>query len=197
MTPLPRSLLAVLLISGLLGCAGKEFTRPDASALRNGETTYAQVVEKFGKPFAEGTVIRNGRTVRNATYVHSESAGKAARDGIVPSRSLSLYFFNDVLVGHEYLSSWASDSTDFDEGQRKYIEKGRTTEAEMVQMFGKPSGYEIYPMIASKADHAAVYAYAELESGAFSRRAFRKVLVVSLDAAGIVTEFDYTSVGPK
>jgi len=193
----PRILLAALLISGLLGCAGKEFTRPEATALRNGETTYAQVIEKFGKPFAEGTLIRNDRTVRNATYVHSESAGKGAREGIVPSRSMSLYFLDDVLVGHEYLSSWASDSTDFDEGQRKYIEKGKTTEAELVQMLGKPSGYEIYPMIASKTDHAAVYAYAELDRGTLSRKAYRKVLVVSLDAAGIVTEFDYTSVGSK
>ena len=110
---------------------------------------------------------------------------------------MAFYFYNDVLVGHEYLSSWAADSTDFDETERKQIVMGKTTEAELLQLLGKPSGYDIYPMVASKSGRAAVYAYTELEGGVLSRKAYRKVLVVSLDEAGVVTQVDYTSIGSK
>lgn len=192
-----RIFLAVLFVSGLLGCAGKEFTRPEMATLKNGETTYTQVIERFGRPYAEGSLVRNDRTVRSATYVHAEASGKPARPGIVASRSMAFYFYDGVLVGHEYLSSWAADSTDFDEADRKQIVKGKTTEAELVPLLGKPSGYEIYPMIASKSGRAAVYAYAELDGGTLSRKAWRKVLVVSLDAAGIVTDVDFTSTVSK
>ena len=197
MTARMKCLLAVFSLFLLSGCAGREFTRPELATLRNGETTRAQVTERFGKPFAEGTLVRNDEPVRSANYVFAASGGKAARDGIVPARAMAFYFYNDVLVGHEFISSWADDSTDFDETERKQIFAGKTTQAELMQWLGKPGGYWIYPMIKSKSGQAAVYAYTELESGAFGRKAFRKVLVVSLDDAGVVTEVDFSSVGSK
>ena len=102
-----------------------------------------------------------------------------------------------MLVGHEFLSSWAEDSTDFDETERRRIIRGTTTEAEVVKLLGKPSGYEIYPMIEPASGHAAVYAYSELESALLARKAYRKVLVVTFDNVGIVTALDFSSVGSK
>ena len=158
MTARMKCLLAVFVVSLLSGCAGREFTRPDMATLRNGETTRAQVIEKFGKPFAEGSLVRNDEPVRSANYVYAATGGRPAREGIVPARAMSLYFSNDVLVGHEFISSWADDSTDFDETERKQIVAGKTTQAELLQLLGKPSGYWIYPMIKSKSGQAAVYA---------------------------------------
>jgi hypothetical protein len=182
---------------GLLGCAGREFTRPDMATLRNGVTSYAQVTERFGPPYAEGSLVRNDKTVRTANYVHSAANGKPAREGIVPTRAMAFYFYNTVLVGHEFLSSWADDSTDFDETERRRIIRGTTTEAEVVQLLGKPSGYQIYPMIESTSGKAAVYAYSELENVVLGRKAYRKVLVVTFDGTGVVTALDFTSVGSK
>jgi hypothetical protein len=192
-----KHLIAMAMLLGLLGCAGREFTRPDMATLRNGVTTYAQVIERFGPPYAEGSLVRNGKTIRTANYVHSAATGKPAREGIVATRAMAFYFYDNVLVGHEFLSSWAEDSTDFDEIERRRIIRGTTTEAEVVQLLGKPSGYQIYPMIESPSGKAAVYAYSELESTVLERKAYRKVLVVTFDAAGIVTALDFTSVGSK
>ena len=192
-----KHVIALSLMFGLLGCAGREFTRPDMATLRNGVTTYAQVTERFGPPYAEGSLVRNDKTVRTANYVHAAAGGKPAREGIVPTRAMAFYFYNNVLVGHEFLSSWAEDSTEFDETDRRKIIRGTTTEAEVVQLLGKPSGYEIYPMIESTSGKAAVYAYSELESSVLGRKAYRKVLVVTFDGAGVVTALDYTSVGSK
>src|SRR5664279_2617012 len=197
MTTTVKHLVAASMMFGLLGCAGREFTRPDMATLRNGVTTYAQVTERFGPPYAEGSLVRNDKTVRTANYVHSTASGKPAREGIVPTRAMAFYFYNNVLVGHEFLSSWADENTDFDETERRRIIRGTTTEAEVVQLLGKPSGYEIYPMIESTSGKAAVYAYSELESAVLGRKAYRKVLVVTFDGAGVVTALDFTSVGSK
>lgn len=197
MTTKMKHLIAVSMLFGLLGCAGREFTRPDMATLRNGVTTYAEVLERFGPPYAEGSLVRNDKTVRTANYVYSAASGKGAREGIVPTRAMAFYFYDNVLVGHEFLSSWADDSTDFDETERRRIIRGKTTEAEVVQLLGKPSGYQIYPMIESTSGKAAVYAYSELESAVLERKAYRKVLVITFDGAGIVTALDFTSVGSK
>ena len=50
MIAMTRIFLAVLFVSGLLGCAGKEFTRPEMATLKNGETTYAQVTKGSAGP---------------------------------------------------------------------------------------------------------------------------------------------------
>jgi hypothetical protein len=192
-----KHIFAIALLVGLAACAGREFTRPDMATLQNGMTTYAQVIERFGHPYAEGSLVRNGKTVRTVNYAHSSAAGKPAREGIVATRSMAFYFYDNMLVGHEFLSSWAEDSTDFDETERRKIIRGTTTEAEVIALLGKPSGYEIYPMIESTSGKAAVYAYSELESVVLGRKAYRKVLVVTFDGAGVVTALDYTSVGSK
>lgn len=192
-----RRAIAMALLLGLAGCAGREFTRPDMATLHNGATTYAQVIERFGRPYAEGSLVRNDKTVRTANYVHASAAGRPAREGIVPTRSMAFYFYDNVLVGHEFLSSWAEDSTDFDETDRRKIIRGETTEAEVEQLLGPPGGYEIYPMIESTSGKAAVYAYSELESAVLGRKAYRKVLVVTFDGSGVVTALDYSSVGSK
>ena len=192
-----RHLIAISMMFGLLGCAGREFARPDMATLRNGVTTYAQVTERFGPPYAEGSLVRNDKTVRTANYVYSSTGGKPAREGIVPTRAMAFYFYDNVLVGHEFLSSWAVDSTDFDETDRRKIIRGTTTEAEVMRLLGTPSGYEIYPMIESTSGKAAVYAYSELESSILGRKAHRKVLVVTFDGRGVVTALDFTSVGSK
>ena len=50
---------------------------------------------------------------------------------------MGFYFFDEVLVGHEFLSSWAEDHTDFDEKKVSTIVKGKTTRAEVIQLLGQ------------------------------------------------------------
>ena len=192
-----KILVALTLISGLLGCAGKDFVRPDASTLRNGQTTYAQATASFGKPFAEGSAIKNDKTVKTVSYAYASLGGKPIRDGVVPARAMGLYFYEDKLVGYEFMSSWAEDHTDFDQTKTSQIAKGQTTQAEVVNLLGKPSGYVVYPMIKATAGQAAVYAYLEVSGGPFARKSYRKTLIVSFDDTGVVTDVDFSATGTK
>ena len=181
----------------LCSCAGTDFVRPDPGSLKNGETTYAQTIQKFGKPFREGTVVKNDQTIKALSYAYASAGGKPLHDGAIAARALGLYFYNDVLVGHEFVSSWSEDNTDFDESKVGQIAKSKTTRSELVQLLGKPSGYYIYPMIKSREDDAAVYAFSEVQGGMFNRKVFRKSLAVTFDNKGVVSDVEFSSSGSK
>jgi outer membrane protein assembly factor BamE (lipoprotein component of BamABCDE complex) len=189
--------LAAAALLGLSGCAGTDFVRPDLDALKNGQTTYAQVVAKMGPPQREGAEIKNEKTLKTATYAYAAVSGQPLRPGVTPARAIGFHFYNDTLVGHEFISSWLEDNSDFDENKVKDIAKGKTTRAQLAQLLGKPAGHYIYPMIKDAAGEAAVYAYVETSGSAFNLKFYRKVLVVSFGADGVVTDVDYNSSGSR
>ena len=184
--------VAALLVSG---CAGTDFVRPDTSFLVNGQTTYAQIVARMGMPRREGTVLKNDKTVNTATYAYATAGGQPHHTGVTPARAIGFYLLGGTLVGHEFISSFAEDHSDFDENRVKDIVKGKTTRAELTQMLGRPSGAYIYPMIKAQTGEAAVYAYAETTGSVFNLKFFRKTLVVTFDAAGVATDVEYASSG--
>src|SRR5215470_19269994 len=107
--------LAALLV--LAGCAGTDFVRPSADDLKMGKTTYKDVLTKMGAPRQEGAVLKNDKNVRSATYAYATTGGSPARPGVTPARVQVFYFYEDVLVGHEFISSFAEDHSNFDEGR--------------------------------------------------------------------------------
>jgi hypothetical protein len=179
----------------LCSCAGTDFVRPDPGSLKNGETTYAQTIQKLGKPFREGTVLKNDQTIKTLSYAYASAGGKPLHDGAIAARALGLYFYNDVLVGHEFVSSWSEDNTDFDDSKVGQITKSKTTRSELVQLLGKPSGYYVYPMIKSREGDAAVYAFSEVLGGMFNRKVYRKTLAVTFDNKGVVSDVEFSSSG--
>jgi hypothetical protein len=179
------------------GCAGTDFVRPDPESFRNGQTTYAQVIERMGKPWREGAEIKNEKTIKHIVYAYAAAGGKPVRPSVTPARAAGFYFHNDTLVGHEFISSWAEDHSDFDDSKVKDIAKGRTTRAQLVQAMGKPGGSYIFPMIKAEKGDAAVYAYAETSGGVFNMKFHRKVLIVTLDPAGVVADVDFSSSGER
>jgi hypothetical protein len=185
---------AALLLSG---CAGTDFVRPDDSLLVNGRTTYAQIVARMGMPTREGTVLKNEKTIDTASYAYANVGGKALHEGVTPARAITFYFVGGMLVGREFVSSFAEDHSDFDENRVKDIIKGKTTRAELMQLFGKPGGYYIHPMIKSEKGEAAVYVFSETRGSAFNLKFFRKTLVVTFDAAGVASDVDFSSSGSR
>ena len=192
-----RVVAAGSLAFSLFGCAGTDFIRPDTDFLKNGQTTYGQILARMGAPRREGTVIKNEKTVKTASYGYASVGGKPLHDGVTPARAMGFYFYNDVLVGHEFISSWAEDNTDFDESKVQAIVKGKTTRAELAQLLGKPAGYYIYPLIKATSGEASVYAFVETSGSAFNLKFFRKTLVVTFDAAGVVSDVEYSSSGSR
>lgn len=177
----------------MAGCAGKDFVRPDSGELKNGQTTYDQIVRQYGKPFREGTVLKNEKMVKTASYAYASAGGKSHRGGTA-GRSMGFYFLDDILVGYEFVSSFADDHTDFDEMKISSITEGETTLDEAIKMLGEPSGYYIYPLIESNFEEAAVYAYSQVK-GTFKFKLFQKMLVITYDRDRVVTKVEYTSSG--
>lgn len=190
----PKKLITLVVVFVFCGCVGRDFVRPDVGSLENGVTTYSQVIQQFGKPYAEGETIKNGKPLKTAAYVYVSAGGKS-HSGATAGRSMGFYFLDNTLVGYEFLSSFAEDNTDFDEMKISDIKEGKTTMDEVVKLLGKPSGYYIYPVIDSPSDEAAVYLYSENKGSAFNLRYSEKVLIITYNDDRVVTKVDYSSIG--
>jgi len=189
-----EKIFAVMAIVALAGCAGKDFVRPDSGALMNGQTTYNQIVQQFGKPYAEGSVLKNDKFVKTVSYAYASVGGKSHRGGTA-ARAIGFYFVEDTLVGYEFVSSFAEDNTDFNEMKINQITEDKTTLNEVIKLLGRPSGYYIYPMIESESGEAAAYVYSETKGSAFNMKMFRKILIITYDSGRVVTKVEYTSFG--
>ena len=194
-----RNFLTLLLAISSIGCVGANFVRPEAGFLKNGVTTYAEVVGRFGIPYQVGSMTKNERAVKFAAYAH-RTRGEAHRDGVLATRLMTLFFFDDKLVGHTFVSSWADDHTDFDETKVPQISKGKSTRSQVVSFLGRPSGYYWYPLIKERRGEAAVYEYYEQElvasifTGVHGVRLYVKRLTVTFDTNGIVTDVEFETV---
>ena len=120
-----KSLLAVLLISGLLGCAGKDFVRPGSEDFKLGQTTYSQVVQRMGEPRRAAVILKNGKNVKAVTYVYASTGGEPLEAGVTAAHGLTYYFYNDTLIGQEFISSFKSDNSNFDEKRPRRSRKAK------------------------------------------------------------------------
>jgi hypothetical protein len=186
----------VVLLVALGGCAGRDFTRPPADTLTLGKTTEAEVRQRFGDPSRQGTVVRNGETMKSLNYGYASGAGSLV-GGLTPSRGMGFYVWNDALVGHEFTSSFDADTTDFDATKVQQIRRGETTEAAVTALLGPPAGAYIYPMIPDKAARALVYLYSQTRGSAFSLKFYQQRLVVTIGPTGVVSEVQLTSSGER
>jgi hypothetical protein len=191
-----RLLSVALLLAALGGCAGRDFTRPPADTLALGKTTEREIRQRFGDPYRQGTALRNGETMKSLTYAYAAGAGSLA-GGLTPSRGIGFYFWSDVLVGHEFTSSFDEDKTDFDVTKVPQIRKGETTEATVTALLGPAPGGYIYPMIADKAAHALVYVYTQTRGTAFGLKNYQQMLVVTIAPSGSVSDVQLTTSGER
>ena len=58
-----RALAVLVLLLVATGCAGRDFVRTPAESLALGKTTEAEIRQRHGSPYREGTVMKNGETV--------------------------------------------------------------------------------------------------------------------------------------
>ena len=163
----------------------------------HGVDTIESITQKLGKPYREGVVTKNDLQFKSMTYAYASTGGNAAHKGVTAARSQGFYFLENKLVGDEFSSSWADDSTDFDESKVSQIEKGSTTISEVESLFGAAGGEYTYPLIKNEGEKAKVYVYGQTKGSAFNLKFYQKTLVVSYDASGIVTDVEYTESGTK
>ena len=179
------------------GCAGTDFTRPAPETLVLGKTTYAEINARYGSPYREGSLLKNDKNVRQATYAYAATGGEPLVSGVTAARAMTFSFLDQVLVGHEFTSSFKSDHTDFDTARVPQIKKGETTRAQVIALMGPPAGLWIHPMVKSQDDQGLVWIYGQTRASGFSISVHQKVLVVAVSPTGVVTEVDLTVSGER
>jgi len=194
-----RLSLAVLTtaVIALSGCAGTDFVRPAEGDLVIGKTTPAEVSAKLGSPMQTGELTKNEQQLKVMKYAYAAAGGESGYEGVTPARAQTYYFFKDVLAGHEFASSFKSDLTDFDGKKVGSIVKGKSTKQEVAALLGKPPGEAVYPLIKGRDDRAFVYVYSQFKGTVFTPKFHSKLLLVSFNNAGIVTDVDYTVNGEQ
>lgn len=192
-----RWLIAVVAALTLAACAGTPFKRPDAGTVVPGRTTGAEVQALMGAPLQTGEVLKNGETLRVLRYAYAEAGGTGRYPGVTPGRAQVFTLWRDQVVGQEFVSSFQGDATDFDDSRVSTIVKGRTTRREVEALLGKPNGEAIYPVISRRGETGMLYSYSHVTGAPLRLRAYQKVLLVAVDAAGLVTEVEFTSSGER
>lgn len=190
-------IVVVVFTMFMVGCAGTDFKKLEINQLVYGSDTPESIKQKLGKPYQEAIVTINDRQFKTMNYAFASLGGTAVYKGVTAARSQGFYFYQNKLVGHEFTSSWAVDSTDFDESKVRDIEKGTTTIQEVIELLGKPGGEYVYPLAKNETEKASVYIYNQTKSSAFKSKFYKKVLVVSYDENGIVTDVEYVASGNK
>lgn len=186
--------LALILLA--TGCAGRDFTRPALDSVSVGTSTEAEIRQRYGSPYREGTAVKNSETMKILSYAYATTM-TSVPGGVVPARAQEFYFWRDVLVGHHFTSSFPDDQTDFDGTKAPQIKKGETAEPAVIGLLGPPHGAYRYPLIGDRDARAAVYLYEQTSGTAFNLKFYRQILVVQYDRAGIVKEVEYTATGER
>jgi hypothetical protein len=185
--------LSILLATA---CAGRDFPRPSTESLILGKTTKHQIIQQLGAPERVGTKLVNEQQLDTMVYAFASLGRRPLVEGVTPARAMGLYFLNGLLVGHEFTSSYMNDHTDFDEARARFIRKGETSREQVIEMLGAPHGQYAWPLVRAQGDRGIVYVYSHVKDG-LAPRLYEKILVVSVDSNGVVTDVDFRSSGQR
>ena len=185
MKPRRRSLFVGAFASVLAGCSssGRDFARPQSSALVLGQTTPAEALAAFGDPTkrrqepCDPNLSDSFDSLEPRPAALHRAALKGDFDRLIYSftqatlvvlpdeatariRLLDLAFWNGKLVYYQFSSSFRQDATDFDESKVRLFARGRTTASDVLNQLGTPGGQAIYPYVARQNTRAYFYQYA-------------------------------------
>lgn len=194
-----RHRFALLTLTALLlaGCAGgSHFVRPDEDALVLGKTTEQEIRQRMGEPRRYGTTLRNGESMTTLSYGYAVAVPYVDD---VKTRAMGFYLLRGVLVGYEFTSSFEEDKTRFDDAKIPQIQRGQTTRQEVIALLGQPGGIYVYPMIKEQSGVGLVYLFIDTDRHpfGFTVKQRQKLLIVSCDGQGIVSDVQYTASDPK
>jgi len=186
-----------LLASNCVGTSGVNFERVKEDTISLGVSTYDDIVNRMGDSFEEDVYKKNNKQFKLIGYTYSSTGGAATSKRVIAGRQQMFYFYKDILVGHQFTSSWQVDHTDFDETKVEQINKGESTKEDVINLLGRPSGKLIYPLSKNKGEEILIYSYYEGRQYAYTIEFFQKYLQVECDQMGTVIEIEYTETGNK
>jgi outer membrane protein assembly factor BamE (lipoprotein component of BamABCDE complex) len=186
------NVFALSLIFLLLSGCGTNFVRPTDDALLVGKSTRANVIQLLGKPSdVDDEKIVNDEPVETITYSYHLVKTIFTIGAPDTVRTQTYTFFNDIMVGSEFTSTFAADITEFDATKLKAISIGKSTKADVITVFGRPSGEGIYPFIKYKNVRAIVYSYTETRDFGFAKHNNKNLMIFILDNNDFVSKISY------
>jgi hypothetical protein len=186
-SPVGGSLIAALIVALSAGCVitvGRPFARPRPEILVLGKTTISDIWLSFGQPHEEIIRVTNEKSVQTKKYLHG-----TFRLPIMDVRTMEFHFVDGVLVGYEFVSNFAEDHTNFDEAKVSQLKQGETSYAQVHELFGRPAGMQIYPLLKDPTGNAVIYSYRQIVTT--TRDLDEKRVIVLLGADGIVSNVEF------
>ncbi|WP_444896811.1 hypothetical protein [Microbulbifer sp. SSSA005] len=187
-------IFSLFVLSGCTGIGTKPLGEKEVAL---GVDTEQSIKEKLGKPYEKGVFVKNNQQILTLAYAYPTTGKKAVSENISGTRNQGFYFYNDKLVGQDFVSSLAEDSTDFDESKVPLISEGQTSILEALDLLGKPSGEYQYPLISNKSEKAKVYMYSQTNKAIFQPASYQKVLILSYNTDGIITNVNFAELGNR
>ena len=182
----------------LTACAvGTPFNRPSEDFVRLGETTRAQIEQRFGRPNDEKTFRQDDVAGQLIQYTYSHDAEPPKMPNSLCIRSLTFALVNEVVFAEHFVSACASDHTDFDERKVSTIVRGQTRCGEVVSILGRPSYRAIYPLTTGKGDLQIAYTFQYMKRPLLQLNMYEKSLQVFCDANGVVRELSFSESGDR
>lgn len=174
-----------------------DFVRPADNALTLGKTTRGEIVALLKRDTDTiGQKLINNTLVEEMTYSHftmdTENSDNPEVYGTVATRGQYYYLKDNILVGTDYYSTFAKDSTKFDTSKVTSIIKGKSTKADVINMFGNPSIKMIKPLVSDKGVKAIGYHYRTMNiaNGGNLKMAASK-LIIELNENDVVVNIQY------
>jgi hypothetical protein len=192
---------SVGVLAFLAGCAtvsGQNFDPRKASGFVPGKSSKAEVLAAMGKPATEQTYtakkdmadkeLSNPAIISEIRYHYTDRQALAKPADMEAARNAFYTFDSGTLMSYWVLSTFADDSTDFDEQLVGKLVRGQTTEAQVIALLARPAGRGVYPAAKQPDGSSMIYEAFLLRRG--TRQATYKTLRVYLDNKRVVTDYE-------
>jgi hypothetical protein len=182
----------------LTACAvGTPFSRPPEDFVRLGETTRAQIEQRFGRPDDEESFRQDGVAGQFVQYTYMNDAEPPKMPNTLCMRQLGFALVDGVVFAEHFVSDCASDHTDFDERKASTIIKGQTHCSEVVAILGRPSYRATYPLTTEKGDMHIGYSFQYMKRPPLQLNMYEKSLQVVCDANDVVQKITFIESGDR
>lgn len=169
-----------------------EAARPAPNSVTLGKTTLAELTQKMGPASKTANAVFNNEPIEVRVYSFAGTGGEPLERGVIPARNVTYYFHKGVLIGESFSSSFKSDHTNFDDSKVPLIVKGKTTRAEVAQLFGRPGSVALRPIAKAPAEDVLVYSYSSSNG---QKIVTARTLRIGFDAAGVAQYVEQATAG--
>jgi hypothetical protein len=177
-----RTLLrSCLVLVPLIACTtGRDFVKPTPESLVLGKVTRAEIQNIYGTPYRQNAgVISTSEGNANVprgpfdpalttgsfphlTYLYADKTSTFLVGAPPTQKLIGFDFWNDTLVGYNFLSNFKTDTSNFDDSRVGNLVKGVTSKDDVVRMLGAPTGRGVYPIVQTVGDEKYLFTYVEV-----------------------------------